>query len=163
APEMLSRERDRVWEGPHTPTEEVLAELWRSVLHVEQIGRHDHFFELGGHSLLATQLVARVRELFTVELPLRTIFDTPTLAALAEHISGQQQPLPLPPLLPYPAQERLPLSYAQQRLWFLDQLQPASAAYNIALVVRFTGRLHLKEWYGSLCAVIERQDALRTI
>src|SRR5581483_4267022 len=117
-----------------------------------------------GHSLLATQLVARVRELFRVELPLRTIFETPTLAALAAHISGQQQePLALPPLVREPASGPSPLSYAQQRLWFLDQLQPESSAYTIAVALRFSGVLHLKAWYASLCAVIERQEALRTI
>ncbi|HLG62385.1 MAG TPA: amino acid adenylation domain-containing protein, partial [Ktedonosporobacter sp.] len=165
APQGLARAGAREWEVAQTPTEELLADLWKQVLHVEQVGRHDHFFELGGHSLLATQLVARVRELFQVELSLRCVFDAPTLAAQTQAIESarsEQQQFPLPPLQPRTIQDGLPLSYAQQRLWFLHQLQPDSPSYNVPLAIRFTGTLDIVALHRSLLQIMQRQEILRT-
>ena len=113
---------------PRTPTEELLIELWAHVLHLEQIGIHDNFFEVGGHSLLATQLIARIRDAFAVELPLRSLFITPTIAGLAaqiETLRRAEQGVQIPPHYPSSIEAvALPLSFTQQRLWFLHQWQP---------------------------------------
>ncbi|MFP2934471.1 amino acid adenylation domain-containing protein, partial [Pyxidicoccus sp. 3LG] len=125
APEVASSAA--TYEAPATATEEQLAALWAEVLRVEKVGRHDDFFALGGHSLLATQVVARVRKAFEVELPLRALFEAPTVAALAPRIESagrERKGLELPPLVRVPRTGALPLSFAQQRLWFLDQLEP---------------------------------------
>ncbi|HYX26174.1 MAG TPA: phosphopantetheine-binding protein, partial [Thermoanaerobaculia bacterium] len=112
--------------APRTPTEEVLAGIWARVLGLERVGAEDSFFHLGGHSLLATQVVSRVREVFGVELPLRQVFETPTLSGLAQAIDALRiGDLAVPPLVPLsreliPREGHLPLSFAQQRLWLLD-------------------------------------------
>ncbi|MFQ5420303.1 MAG: phosphopantetheine-binding protein, partial [Anaerolineae bacterium] len=126
--------------SPRNPTEDLLAGLWAQLLGVEQVGIHDNFFELGGHSLIATQLVSRIRSLFDVNLPLRQFFNAPTIAELAAILSAQTttETAPIPPL---PPGEKRPLSFAQQRLWFLDHLEAGSALYNIADAVRIKGKL----------------------
>ncbi|HEY0083679.1 MAG TPA: amino acid adenylation domain-containing protein, partial [Pyrinomonadaceae bacterium] len=124
APEPARVRSDRQVVAPRTPSEEMLAELWQGVLGVPQIGTDDNFFELGGDSLLATQVIARLRELFSVELPLHSFFEQPTIAALAEKVDAARQSAEEP--APLSARPRdgapLPLSFAQQRLWFLDEL-----------------------------------------
>ncbi|MFP2933990.1 condensation domain-containing protein, partial [Pyxidicoccus sp. 3LG] len=153
------------YEAPATPTEQALAALWAEVLHVEKVGRHDDFFALGGHSLLATQVVSRVRKAFDVELPLRALFEAPTVASLAPRIEDarrERDGLHLPPLVPVPRTGALPLSFAQQRLWFLDRLQPGSAFYNIASAIQLDGRLDLHALEGSLQGLVQRHEALRT-
>jgi amino acid adenylation domain-containing protein/non-ribosomal peptide synthase protein (TIGR01720 family) len=165
APDRPFLEQAGVLETLQTPTEELLADIWRQVLHLDQVGRHAHFFELGGHSLLATRVVARVREVLGVELPLRSLFETPTLAGLAgeiERARRRRQPLQTPPLRHGARPTEVPLSYAQQRLWFLEQLEPGSAAYNIALALRLTGRVQVEALQSSLNALVRRHEALRT-
>jgi len=150
--------------APRTPAEEVLAGLWADVLGVERVGIHDDFFELGGHSLLATQLVSRVRDAFRVELPLRALFAEPTVAGLAASVelagSGAAA-APAPPITPAPRDGDPPLSYAQQRLWFLDQLEPGSVAYNIPLALRVVGDLDVAALEQGLGEVVRRHEALR--
>ncbi len=164
APNLQSEQIDN-YVAPRTPTEETLAEIWAQVLKLEQIGIHDNFFELGGHSLLATQLVSRIRNIFKIELPLRSIFAAATVAALADLI-GQLQPqnleLTSPPILPRAKDEELSLSFAQQRLWFLEQLQPNSALYNIPEASRLVGTLNQAALEQSLQEIIQRHQALRT-
>ncbi len=149
-----------------TPTEEVLAGLWAELLGVEQVGIYDNFFELGGHSLLATQVTSRVRELFHVEIALRQLFETPTVADLAQSIEiallEETEELVAPVIDRVPREEFLPLSYAQQRLWFIHQLDPASVAYNIPLAVRLRGRLDITALHATLTEVVRRHEALRT-
>ncbi|MEH1889739.1 MAG: amino acid adenylation domain-containing protein [Nostoc sp.] len=151
--------------APRTPIEEMLAQIWAQVLKVEQVGIHDNFFELGGHSLLATQLLSRIRTSLKVELPLRSLFATATVAELAHLIEqSQQQKIELisPPILPRARDAELPLSYAQQRLWFLDQLQPNSSFYNIPIALHLVGTLKVAALEQSLREIIDRHEALRT-
>ncbi|WP_442940787.1 non-ribosomal peptide synthase/polyketide synthase [Nostoc sp.] len=164
APDLYSEFKDK-YVAPRTPNEEMLAQIWAQVLKVEQVGIHDNFFEIGGHSLLATQLVSRIRNIFKIELPLRSLFAAATVAQLA-HLIGelQQQNLEIivPPILPRAENAELSLSYAQQRLWFLDQLQPNSALYNIPIALRLAGTLNVAALEESLREIIYRHEALRT-
>ncbi|MUH00714.1 amino acid adenylation domain-containing protein, partial [Scytonema sp. UIC 10036] len=151
--------------APRTPTEEMLALLWAQVLKVELVGIHDNFFTLGGHSLLATQLVSRIRNMFKVELPLRELFAAATVAELAPRtLQLQQQNLEqsIPPILAREENAELPLSFAQQRLWFLDQLEPNSPFYNIPIGLRIVGNLQVAALLQSLQQIIVRHEALRT-
>ena len=128
------------------------------------VGRPRHFFEIGGHSLLATQVAARIRAAFGVELALKTLFELPSLAELAQAIAAAQArgELAIPPLQAGPRPDALPLSFAQQRLWFLDQLEPGSAAYNTLLALRLRGRLDVEALRRTLETMVERHEALRT-
>ncbi|MFN6567973.1 amino acid adenylation domain-containing protein [Dendronalium sp. ChiSLP03b] len=151
--------------APHTPIEEVLALIWQQVLKVELVGRHDNFFELGGHSLLATQLISRVRNSLKVELPLRSLFAAPTIAELApsiQQLHKQDLELVAPPILPRIGNTELPLSFAQQRLWFLDQFEPNSASYNIPFGLGLIGSVNVAALEQSLQEIIHRHEALRT-
>ncbi|RKH34336.1 condensation domain-containing protein, partial [Corallococcus llansteffanensis] len=146
------------------PTEELLASLWTEVLHLERVGITEDFFALGGHSLLATQLVSRIRAAFGVEVPLRALFEAPTIAALAPRIEAARQAraFQAPPLVPAPRTGALPLSFAQQRLWFIDQLAPGASTYNIPSILRLEGELHLEALRQSLTELVRRHEALRT-
>jgi len=131
---------------------------------LEKVGVEDSFFELGGHSLLATQVISRVRSVFGVEMPLRALFESPTAGALARQVSrlrGAGQ-LAAPALVRAGREDDLPLSYAQQRLWFLHQLEPESAAYNIPLGVRLSGELNREGARRSLREIVRRHETLRT-
>lgn len=159
-PEVISSHLE-----PRTPVEEVLASIWAQILGVERVGIHDNFFELGGHSLLATQVVSQIREAFQVELPLRSLFEAPTVVGLGDRIetvirSGQE--LKIPPIQPVSRSGHLPMSFAQQRLWFLDQLESGSAAYNLARIVRLQGPLHIATLEQCFNAILQRHEALRT-
>ncbi|MEW5928157.1 MAG: non-ribosomal peptide synthase/polyketide synthase [Gemmatimonadota bacterium] len=150
--------------APRTLTEEVLAQVWAEVLQVERVGAADGFFELGGHSLLATQVVSRVREAFAVELPLRTLFEAQTLAALAGRIDALRSADTslAPPIERVPRDVPLPLSFAQQRLWLVDRIQPGSPAYNMPYALRLRGALDTAALRASLDALVRRHEALRT-
>ncbi|NOK22351.1 non-ribosomal peptide synthetase, partial [Corallococcus carmarthensis] len=149
--------------APSTPAEEQLAALFIQVLRVERVGVHDDFFALGGHSLLATQLVSRVRSTFRVELPLRALFEAPTVAALAERLQSLTPNVNhLPPRTRSRADGPLPLSFAQQRLWLLDQLQPGDASYNIPTALQLSGHLDMEALRRAFEALVQRHEALRT-
>ncbi len=151
--------------APRTPTEEILAGIWSQLLQVERVGIHDDFFALGGHSLLATQLVSRVRSIFQVEVALRQLFEQPTIAGVEREIERLKmvgEDLQSPPLGPVSRQETISLSYAQQRLWFLDQLEPNSSFYNIPAAVRLQGTLNITALEQSFSEVIRRHESLRT-
>ncbi|MCP4659866.1 MAG: AMP-binding protein, partial [bacterium] len=156
--------------APRDPAEELLAGIWAAVLGLPTVGVHDNFFAIGGHSLMATQVVSRVREAFRVELPLQSLFEAPTVAELAASIRAfrdQDEAVETPPILPVPRDRdqedlTLPLSFAQERLWFLDQFEPGSPALNIPASVRLTGTLDVPVLLGSLRDVVRRHEVLRT-
>ena len=151
--------------APRTPAEELLAGIWAEVLRRPDVGTDDDFFAAGGHSLLATQVVSRVRRVFGVDLPLRRLFELPTLGALAaeiETLRAGRLALPAPPIARVPRDQSLPASFAQERLWFLDRLQPGGSAYNLPAAVRLHGDLDVPRLAACLDAVVRRHEALRT-
>ncbi|WNG57633.1 AMP-binding protein [Archangium gephyra] len=162
----LGGEQDADFTAPRTETERKLAGIFARVLGLERVGVRGDFFELGGHSLLATQLVSRVREAFGVELPLRDVFEAPTVEALAGRVEkpvGSGVVLRVPPLKPRVDRRAAPpLSFAQQRLWFLDQFERGSAFYNVPAVVRLTGALREDVLEKSFEELVRRHEALRT-
>jgi amino acid adenylation domain-containing protein len=152
--------------APRGATEEMIAGVWAEVLRVERVGAHDDFFALGGHSLKATQVVSRLRRLFHVELPLRGLFAAPTVAELAESVEALRAvgASTLPPVSRASRDEGgLPLTFAQQRLWFIDQLEPGATTYNIPSVIRLKGPLDLKALEETLSEIVRRHEILRTI
>ncbi|HEY5315364.1 MAG TPA: amino acid adenylation domain-containing protein, partial [Pirellulales bacterium] len=157
-------------DAPQTNTEEVLAGLWSEVLGVSQPGRYDDFFLHGGQSLLATQLIARVADVWDVDLPLVALFEAPTLAGLAERIDAAQQtdtnngnhPGAHDPIVPIRRQPGLPLSFAQQRLWFLDQLEPGNPFYNLPTAARLIGPLDVPALRRTLDELVHRHESLRS-
>ncbi|HEY0603237.1 MAG TPA: amino acid adenylation domain-containing protein [Herpetosiphonaceae bacterium] len=165
APDPSAFVSDTTFVAPRTTTESVVAGIWSQLLGGDRISRDANFFELGGHSLLATQVVSRIRAAFRLELPLRLLFERPTVAGLAEAIdqaARAEQGLIAPGIQPIERTGDLPLSFAQQRLWFLDQLTPGNTAYNISSVVRLRGPLDIALLERSLSATVERHEALRT-
>ncbi|MEV6869076.1 condensation domain-containing protein, partial [Streptosporangium subroseum] len=148
--------------APRTPAEEVLAGIWADVLGLDRAGVTDNFFELGGHSLLATQVMSRVRAAFDVELPLAALFDHPTVAELAVAVDGSVRGALAPPIVPVGRDRLLPLSFAQQRLWFLAQLEPGALEYNLPVALRLAGALDAAALSAALDAIVERHEVLRT-
>ncbi|HEX8273555.1 MAG TPA: amino acid adenylation domain-containing protein, partial [Longimicrobiaceae bacterium] len=152
---------------PRTPTEEVVAGIFAEVLGLapERVGARGGFFELGGHSLLATRAVSRVRQVFGVEVPLRALFEGPTVAELAGRVDELRRAgaPALPPVAPAGRAGPLPLSFAQERLWFLDRLQPDSALYNVPMALRLGGALDVAALETALGEIVRRHEALRTV
>ncbi|HEY0739205.1 MAG TPA: condensation domain-containing protein, partial [Herpetosiphonaceae bacterium] len=151
---------------PRTPVEMLLADIWQQVLSVPAVGIHQNFFDLGGHSLLATQVMSRVRTVFGVNLPVRTLFEQPTIALLSRVVTAAQREAqalpPLPPLTPHAPTDALPLSFAQQRLWFIEQLEPGTASYHVPGVWETHGPIEYAAFQASLDLVVARQTSLRT-
>ncbi|HEV8581882.1 MAG TPA: non-ribosomal peptide synthase/polyketide synthase [Thermoanaerobaculia bacterium] len=152
--------------APRGPLEELVAAIWAEVLRVERVGANDDFFALGGHSLLATQVVSRLRTALGIEVPLQKLFATPTVAALArlvEEARAGGAGLSLPPAVRMPRQGSYPLSFAQQRMWFLHQLAPGSAAFNLAQALRLRGNLDIAALDRCFAELVRRHEALRTV
>ncbi len=166
APAIESEDEDPS-RAPRDPAEELLAAIWSEVLGVRGVGIHDDFFELGGHSLLATQVMSRVREAFNIEVPLRRLFEGPTVAELAHAIEtalaagAPAADGPIPRALR--GDGALPLSFAQERLWFLDRLQPGEAVYNLPLVLRLRGELDAAALAAAFGEIVRRHEVLRTV
>ncbi|WP_186120718.1 non-ribosomal peptide synthetase, partial [Burkholderia gladioli] len=154
----------QAYEAPQGEIESALAEIWATLLDIERVGRHDSFFALGGHSLLAVQLISRIAAL-GVELPLASLFASPTLAGLSSVIAdrGHQGAIALPPITPLAREGELALSFSQQRLWFLAQLDGVSATYHMPLALRLQGRLDQAAWQRALDTLLDRHEALRSV
>ncbi|HJP91739.1 MAG TPA: amino acid adenylation domain-containing protein [Pyrinomonadaceae bacterium] len=155
----------RTFVAPRTPFEEVLAGIWSEILGIERVGINDNFFELGGHSLLATTFVSRVRDVFQVELPLRRLFETPTLAGIAEAVQSIKQDekrIETAPLIAETRPAELPLSFSQERLWCLEQLTPGTTAYNLVGALSLRGVLKVAALSWSLNEIVKRHEVLRT-
>ena len=160
-----------VFEAPAGELEVQLAALWSELLGVEGVGRHDDFFELGGHSLLGTQLLSRVREVVGAEVPLRRLLEGPTVAELAVVVDEVRGPegadssgrRAVPPLEPIPRDGELPLSFSQERLWIVDQIDPGSPAYNISFALRLRGALDIAVLEASFADLERRHESLRTV
>jgi len=154
----------REYEAPLGPVEVSLAEIWQELLRAERVGRRDNFFELGGHSLLATQLISKIRVRLEIDLPLRALFERPSLAELAQAVSDAEQNR-IPPIRPVDRErfERLPLSFAQERLWFINQLEPDNAGYNVPGAVLLKGALDLDRMERAFNVLIARHENLRTL
>src|SRR6185295_13134672 len=165
---LAKRRPERPEEGsgraPRTPSEELVAGIFAEVLRVERVGLSEDFFALGGHSLLATQVASRVRRVFGVELPVRSVFERPTVEALAGWLerSARDAPAESSPLERVSREEPLVLSFAQQRLWFLDRFEPGSSLYTIPVAVDLTGRIERGVLGSSLGEVVRRHEVLRT-
>jgi amino acid adenylation domain-containing protein len=173
APDLTQLISESNFVAPATPVEEMLAGVWTQVLGLEKIGVNDNFFDLGGHSLIATRVISQIRQVFEVEIPLRRLFELPTVSELAKEIQTAikaDKGLEVPPIERIarssetglcPSQQ-LPLSFAQQRLWFLNELEPNSPFYNIPAAVRLEGKLNLAALEQSFNEILRRHEVLRT-
>ncbi|HTN70672.1 MAG TPA: amino acid adenylation domain-containing protein [Methylomirabilota bacterium] len=157
---------DTLFIAARTPVEHELSKIWAEVLALEQIGIHDNFFDLGGHSLRAMQIISRVRDAFQCEVPVRHFLENPTLAALAGYIESARltrdkaEDLSIQPIA---RNGELPVSFAEQRLWFLNELEPGSPRYNVLSAFQLTGRLNVAALERSLNEIIRRHETLRTV
>ncbi|HLO86301.1 MAG TPA: amino acid adenylation domain-containing protein [Nostocaceae cyanobacterium] len=165
APDIIQQQSEEKTFLPLTPVEEILTGIWAEILNIKQINIHDNFFELGGHSLLATRVISQIRKILKVELPLRCLFESPTIAELAkeiEKITKADFKVKLPSIRQSSRTGNVPLSSAQKRLWYLHQLQPNDTAYNIFNPVRIIGLLDVPALEKSLNEIIQRHEILRT-
>ncbi|HEY6331080.1 MAG TPA: amino acid adenylation domain-containing protein, partial [Blastocatellia bacterium] len=162
-PTTLSRNDDSSYVKPRTPDEAALAAIWARLLEVDQVGVHDNFFDLGGHSLLATQVVSAIRESFKVSLPLVDFFTSPTIAELAPKLAADKSaPEVMPEILPAERAGRAPLSFAEQRLWFTDQMGASSKAYVLPAALDLIGRFQAASLEQTLNEIVRRHEILRT-
>jgi len=150
------------YKAPRTTEEELLAGIWASVLGLDRVGIHDNFFSVGGHSLLGTQVMSRIRDTFAIGLPLHLLFELPTIAQLSTRLNTSPRESSLPPITPVNRSKPLQLSFAQQRLWFLDQLEGQSATYNIVAAVHLEGQLDPQTLEQSFQVLVQRHESLRT-
>ena len=167
APDSARPDLDASYAAPRNPVQEVLADIWSDLLGVDRVGIHDDFFQLGGHSLLVAKLAARVRQAFKVELSLVQVFQSPTVAALSEVIekpgAGAEFP-ELPPIERADRDKPIPLSFPQERVWFLDQLtaEGGNIAYNFQVTIWFKGPLRGDVFERTLAEIVRRHEVLRT-
>ena len=147
--------------APGSPSEEIIASICAEVLGLEKIGINDNFFDLGCHSLLATKIILRLREAFDIELPLVRLFEYPTVAGLARSLEVESQGddhLEIPPIQIAPRDKNLPLSFAQERVWFLGELDPTSVSYYVPRALRIEGRFSISVVEQTFCEIIRRHE-----
>ncbi|WP_415974022.1 amino acid adenylation domain-containing protein [Rhodococcus sp. 077-4] len=159
SPSIDSRE----YRAPSTPVEEIVAAAFGDVLTVARVGLDDDFFELGGNSLIATRLVARVGAAAGWRVPVRTLFEASTVAAFAAAVTSLSSDHDVPALGPVERPTEIPLSYAQQRMWFLNQFDTASAVDNLPLAISLTGELDVAALQGAVADIVQRHESLRTV
>ncbi len=165
APGGARPELDGDYVGPRSEDEELIADVWASVLGLDRVGVHDNFFELGGHSLLATRVISRLRDAFGIEIPLRPLFENPTVAGLADCVEGARsgaREVAAPPIARATEAGPAPLSFAQQALWFLDRLAPGRSTFNVSSAVRIAGPLDLAALARGFGEIVRRHESLRT-
>ena len=165
APEEVEQSERAGVLAPSTPVEEIVVGIWREVLKGARVSLDENFFEIGGHSLLATQVISRIRKAFSIEMPLRTLFERPTVRELSGKIEEAMragQSVHCPGINRASRAGPIPLSYAQQRLWFLDQLESGSAFYNSPAAVRLKGALKVEALERALSEIVRRHEVLRT-
>ncbi|GBF80267.1 non-ribosomal peptide synthetase [Aphanothece sacrum] len=160
-PELIQK-----YVAPNTPTEEILTAIWQDILGLTKIGINDNFFSLGGHSLLVTQVMALIRKTFNIELPIRSLFDSPTIASLAQNIEKQNNNKISEPIIAISRQlgnnQLIPISLTQFELWFFDQFYPENSVYNLPLVYQIQGKLNISILEKSLKEIVKRHQILRT-
>jgi len=164
APEAASQDNQN-FIGPRNPTEEVLTAIWSEILNTERIGVEDNLFEHGAHSLLVTQVISRIRKVFKVEPPLRLFFECPTIGGMAraiETLQSKAEGIAAPPIVRITRAGDLPLSFTQERMWFLDQLEPGLTAYNVPGAVYLDGHLDVKALEAAFTEILRRHEILRT-
>jgi len=164
APEDAPAERETSFVAPQTPTEKIIEGIWANLLKLKQVGVHDNFFDIGGHSLKAVQVVARVRDAFGIELPVRKVFENPTISALAQLIDGTDKPLAVAKtsrIVPVPRNGPLPLSFSEESLRFMGRLFPAST-FNVVLAARLIGELDTAALGKCINHIVRRHEILRT-
>ena len=165
-PDKLRPELKGLYVEPRNNIEKTLAGIWAEVLQLDKVGVHDNFFELGGHSLTATRLLSRVLESSRVDVSLKSLFESPTVASLARCVEDALQQVrreTILPLLPVPRGSSLPASFGQIALWFHEQLDPESCAYNLVSAYRLSGVLDVKALEQSINQIIDRHEVLRTV
>jgi amino acid adenylation domain-containing protein len=159
--------QNKEYVAPQTPTQKIIAEIFQTILNIKSVGIYDNFFDLGGHSLLATQVISRLRQAFSIEINLKELFAYPSIDQLSDRITSIQQ-LKQPQnnintaISPIPRNGHLPLSFAQERLWFLDQLEGNNSIYNIPGILKITGNLKIDTLEKSLQEIVNRHEVLRT-
>lgn len=161
-PDGNAFEPGRISGPPSTATQEIIAGIFAQVLKLESVGVNDNFFDLGGHSLLATRVGSRLRESLNIEIPVKVLFENPTVTELADYISSGEQLDLAAPITRISRDHLLPLSFAQERLWFLSQLDGANVAYNVPSILKLTGRLDQGALQRSVNRIIARHEVLRT-
>ena len=161
-PDPEGTQQEGGYTAPRNETETKLAAIWQDVLEVEEVGINDDFFEIGGHSLLAVRLVSQIRKTFGMELPIADVFDYPTVAQLAARITDEPSGELLPPVTAATRPEHIPLSFSQERLWFIDRLE-GSVQYNQPAILRLKGELKAAILEKTIRAIIERHEVLRTV
>ena len=160
-PQLATGESNR-YVPPRNAIEQALCEMWQQILGLDKVGVEDNFFEIGGHSLLATRIISRCRQRFQVDVPLKLLFDSPTIETLALLITQNENKQCAPLIEPAPANTPIPLSFAQQRLWFIEQLNPGNVAYLIPGAFKISGTLNMECFIGALKDVVNRHEVLRT-
>ena len=166
APDPVQRDASATLEQLLSPTQEILSAIWSEVLNVGEVGLDDDFFELGGHSLLATQVISRARQSFGVDLQVRALFESPTIATLSETIERMMRNtsgLVAPPIVKVSRDQHLPLSFAQQRLWVQDQMEPDNPLFNMPRALRLKGALNIPTLNAALNGIVARHEVLRTV
>lgn len=156
---------ERVIVMPASETESTILQIWRDVIGVENISVEDDFFSIGGHSLMATQVVSRLRNRYNVKLPLRSLFESPTIrnaAALVDRLLMDADRNRLPPIVRIERAGRLPLSFVQQQLWLLDQLDPGNPAYNMPIALQIRGELNVSAFHAAFRRILARHESLRS-